>query len=132
MDLTNLTIGQTLYSALNGETTFMGYIDDPNGNTYLVCTAKNNRFFYYFIDGKYYLEGQIVLFCEPIAIGVIHTNNANNKEDRIVGIKDNDSNRITKDIIKDIINMYENVIESPYIDCTDEEQIVEEIWQRLQ
>lgn len=40
MDLTNLTIGQKLYSAINGEVTFMGYIDDPEGNPYLICVEK--------------------------------------------------------------------------------------------
>lgn len=123
MNLDNLQIGQKLYSAINGEVTFMGYIDDPTGKPYLICVEKNKVFSYYFIDGKADNEGIIVLFIQPI----IHSSQV-----KVVLETEEQAERITKDIIRDIINMYENVIESPSIDCNDQEQIVEEIWQRLQ
>lgn len=36
MDLTNLKIGQKLYSAINGTVEFMGDIDDPKGKDEIV------------------------------------------------------------------------------------------------
>lgn len=128
MDLTNLTIGQKLYSAINGEVTFMGYIDDPEGKPCLICTAKNNRFFYYFIDGKYDIEGQIILFISmPSRIAGVEITDTN--EDKITGVKED---KFSKEDIKDIIQTYNEVIDCPTAQFNSIDEIVEEIWQRLQ
>ncbi len=41
MDLTNLKIGQKLYSAINGEVIFDGYIENPQGEKYLIMRQSD-------------------------------------------------------------------------------------------
>ena len=49
MELDNLQIGQKLYSAINGEVIFDGYIENPQGEKYLICCRKDKQLHYYFL-----------------------------------------------------------------------------------
>ena len=64
MELDNLQIGQKLYSAINGEVIFDGYIENPQGEKYLICCRKDKQLHYYFLNGKFNEEGMVVLFTE--------------------------------------------------------------------
>lgn len=54
MDLTNLKIGQKLYSAINGTVEFMGDIDDPEGKDEMVDV--NGRAFYAEMDNIKHID----------------------------------------------------------------------------
>lgn len=129
MNLTNLTKGQKLYSALNGEVTFVCYINNRDKVPYLICTEKNDHLFYYLINGKVDNEGMIILFINaPSKINDVELTTTTDEEDTIVKVIEG----ITKSQVVDVINVYESVVACPFIDCTNKEQVIEEVWKRVQ
>lgn len=125
MDLTNLTIGQKLYSAINGEVIFDGYIENPQGEKYLICCKKDKILHYYFLDGKSTLEGMVVLFLSA-PVGVVYTTAGSDHDiDKQLSLKQ----------IAEIIDIYNEILNSDYVTeemLCDNNLMAEEIWQRLQ
>lgn len=136
MDLTNLTIGQKLYSAINGEVIFDGYIENPQGEKYLICCKKDKLLHYYFLDGKFNKEGRVILFTnyQKVTKGTITEEisiqiRGCSKEEIILK-----SYNPTK-TIAEIIEIYNEILNSDYVTeemLCDNNLMAEEIWQRLQ
>ena len=136
MELDNLQIGQKLYSAINGEVIFDGYIENPQGEKYLICCRKDKQLHYYFLNGKFNEEGMVVLFTdyqkvtkgtttEEISIQI----RGCSKEEIILK-----SYNPTK-TIAEIIDIYNEILNSDYVTeelLNNNYLMAEEIWQRLQ
>lgn len=123
MDLDNLQIGQKLYSAINGEVTFDGYIENPQGEKYLICCKKDKILHYYFLNGKSTLEGMVVLFLSA-PVGAVYTAGSDYDIDKQLSIKQ----------IAKIIDIYNEILNSNYVTeemLCDNNLMAEEIWQRM-
>ena len=135
MDLDNLQIGQKLYSAINGEVIFDGYIENPQGEKYLICCRKDKQLHYYFLNGKFNEEGIIVLFVHPIESAAKYCVEYEGADSDIDVTKPTIVLTNPVKQIAEIIEIYNEILNSDYVTeemLSDNNLMAEEIWQRMQ